>query len=43
MMPVPRNVHAISAKRRVARIQSAPVLRVMSAPMAKANGTENAT
>ena len=38
MIPTPRNVQAISAKRRVARIQSAPVWRVISAPTAKANG-----
>ena len=43
MMPVPRKVQATSAKRRVARIQSAPVLRVISAPTAKANGIEKPT
>ena len=43
MMPVPRKVHAISAKRRVARIQSAPVRRTISAPMANAKGIEKPT
>ena len=38
MIPVPRKIQAISAKRRVARIQSAPVRRAASAPMANANG-----
>ena len=43
MMPVPRKVQAISVKRRVARIQSAPVWRVISAPIANANGIEKPT
>jgi hypothetical protein len=42
-MPVPRNVQAIIAKRRVERIQSAPVRFVISAPTMNANGIENAT
>ncbi len=40
---MPRKVHATSAKRRVARIQSAPVRRVTSAPMANAKGIEKPT
>ena len=43
MIPVPRKVQATRAKRRVERIQSAPVRRVISAPMAKANGIEKPT
>jgi hypothetical protein len=43
MIPVPRKIQAIRANRRVARIQSAPVRRVTSAPIAKANGTEKPT
>jgi hypothetical protein len=43
MIPMPRKVHAISAKRRVARIQSAPVRRAISAPIANANGIEKPT
>ncbi len=35
---MPRKVQATSANRRVARIQSAPVRRVISAPTANANG-----
>ena len=39
---MPRNSQAASAKRRVARIQSAaPTWRVMSAPTANANGIVN--
>ena len=37
-MPIVRNVHAISAKRRVERIQLASTRRVISAPIANANG-----
>ena len=40
---MPRKVQATSANRRVARIQSAPVRRVMSAPMANANGIAKPT
>ena len=43
MMPVPRKVQATSAKRRVARIQSAPVRPAISAPIANANGIEKPT
>jgi hypothetical protein len=38
MIPTPRKVQATSAKRRVERIQSAFVRRVISAPMQNANG-----
>jgi hypothetical protein len=38
-MPTPRKNHAASAKRRVARIQSASTRRTTSAPMANAKGT----
>ncbi len=38
-----RQIQAIRAKRRVERIQLASSLRVMSAPIAKANGIENIT
>ena len=42
-MPTESSVQATSAKRRVERIQLASTLRVISAPIAKANGIEKKT
>ena len=42
-MPTVRQIQATSAKRRVDRIQLASSRRVMSAPIANANGIENIT
>ena len=42
-MPIPKNSQAISAKRRVARIQLASSRRVIRAPIANANGIEKKT
>ena len=41
--PVPRKVQAISAKRRVERIQLASMRRATRAPIANANGIEKKT
>ena len=42
-MPTDRQIQAISAKRRIERIQLASSRRVTRAPIAKANGIENIT